>query len=188
MRRGERYTVRTAFSAVIKSCNGLSSWFPGKAGMVELCAIFSNMVVWRWEQKPCLHMNSFRRSSSASEFRISHCAVAALTLLPFKVIIHIHIRAQLTPTLPLHRLLPTARRFALPRGDPKCHGFLHFEKFSSYHLPHDVAQTDCRRNNEDQGFVTLYLTLGPHSYKHTCSASPSPDSLRSIRRNPFQGE
>ena len=45
MRRREGYKVRTAFSAVIKSCKGLSSWFPPKAGMVELCAIFLNIVV-----------------------------------------------------------------------------------------------------------------------------------------------
>ena len=34
------HDMRTAFSAVIKSCSGLRSWFPPKAGSVELWAIF----------------------------------------------------------------------------------------------------------------------------------------------------
>ena len=32
--------MRTDFSAVIKSCKGRKSWFPPKAGKVELWAIF----------------------------------------------------------------------------------------------------------------------------------------------------
>lgn len=44
-----RYTcthdMRTAFSAVIKSCSGLKSLFPPKAGSVELWAIFAAAVL-----------------------------------------------------------------------------------------------------------------------------------------------
>lgn len=32
--------MRTAFSAVMRSCKGLKSLFPPNAGKVELCAIF----------------------------------------------------------------------------------------------------------------------------------------------------
>ena len=42
-----------AFSVVIRSCNGLKSLFPAKAGIVELCASFAaadlNMVDDNWE-------------------------------------------------------------------------------------------------------------------------------------------
>jgi hypothetical protein len=43
--RADTYEMRTAFSAVMRSCNGLKSLFPARDGNVELCAILVTAVL-----------------------------------------------------------------------------------------------------------------------------------------------